>query len=459
MPKPCLLISSPRLERAFPRGVMQIASFLEANGCPTTVLPLAYILGKDQLDADLDMSPQDHVRVGDALTDAIQRIDPAIIGVSNSFTVDFPDCMETLTACRRIAPHALTVIGGPHVTFRDSEALASPDVDVVVRGEGEWTMLDLVRAVDKGKDLATVPGITFKRDGGLIRTPDRPLGDLAELPPIDFGLLPPEFLRTARVLAVSNRGCAFRCSYCVESAFWQKKRYHPVATVVDEMEMLPRRYGNHIGGFMESMLDARTGQLLDLCAEIERRGIQLPDRFYLHARADCINESGIAAIRRAGIRQINLGVESASTQVLKFMNRTITPDQVTAACRLLRANGISVHTYWIIGHPGDTPAESDISFRFLKFLFEHDLTQTAEAMIFQPYPGTRFFEAPEKYGVEILHYDWHRWLRFQKDPVYQLADFSASEISAAWQRFDHLIRTWSKLPNVNRRALKVVPVG
>ena len=457
MPNTCLLLSSPRLGRTFPRGVMSIASYLEAHGYPTTVLPLAYSLDPAPSSEGLTLEHEKQIEA--RLAAAVQRTHPTVVGIGNPYTLDFPDCLKILAICKRLDAGLTTVIGGPHVTFQDVECLQAPQVDVVVRGEGEWTMLDLMTALEQGRHLSSVAGISFRQDGQIVRTPARPLGDLGEFQPLNFGLLPADYMRQALVYGISSRGCAYRCSYCVERAFWQRWRPYPISRLVDEIETLAHQYDNQMLGFFESMIDTRTSPLFALCSALTERGLSLRPDFYLHVRADRITTDSVAAMRRAGIGQVDMGVESVSPRVLAMMDRTVTAEQVAAACRLLRAGGIKVHTYWIVGHPGDTPEESDNSFRFLKYLLEHDLTQTAEVMIFQPYPGTCFFEEPAKYGVEILHRDWSKWKRFRTHPPSQLTDFSADEIYAAWERFNHLLTTWQRLPHLNRRAFAWAPVS
>ncbi len=387
MKKFCLLLASPRFPHHFPRGILEMAGFLEKNGCPTALLPLGYHLGG--IDLSEGLSPEQDALVEGLLRDALKETGASVVGISNSFSPDYPVCVKVLELCKRIDGRLVTVIGGPHVTFQDAEALLSPFVDVVVRGEGEWSMFELLCALKKGSDLAAIAGITLRLDGRIVRNPDRELGDLSEIPPIDFDLLPFNLVHTAQIYGISTRGCAYRCRYCVESAFWRKKRNYPVKRLVDEMEVLDRRFGNKVLGFFESMLDADSTQLFQLCDEIVSRGMRLAEQFVFHVRPDSVTQERIAAVRRAGMNWASMGVESASPRVLKMMNRrNLTRDLIIESCRILRAQGVHVHTYWIVGHPGDTREESEDSFAFLRYLIENELCQTAEAMIFQPYPGT-----------------------------------------------------------------------
>lgn len=453
MQSACLLLASPRYPRSFPRGIVEIAGFLGKNGCPTEVLPLAYPMG--DINAGQGFTPAQEVLIEDILRDTLQGTGASVIGIGNPYTLDNSNCIKILELCKRIDGRLITVIGGPHATFRDCECLSSPFVDVVVRGEGEWSMLDLLAALKNGADLGQVAGISFRREGRLIRTPDRALGDMADIPPLNFDLLPADFIRDSQIYGISSRGCAYRCSYCVESAFWRKKRNYPVKRLVDEMELLDKRFGYKIMGFFESMLDSDSSYLSLLCDEIGKRRMTLSENFNFHIRPDSVTVDRIETIRRAGMNRASMGVESVAPKVLKMMNRAnLNRECIIEACRILREKGMHVHTYWIVGHPGDTPEAAEDSFQFLIYLIENDLCQSAEAMIFQPYPGTCFYEDPQRYGVEILESNWDRWDRFDSRPISQLADFRAEDIHAAWRKMDYYLHTWQRFSALGSIDLK-----
>ena len=204
-------------------------------------------------------------------------------GVSNQFTADYPTCIEILKICKQLNENVTTVIGGVHVTFLDTDCLKLPYVDIVVRGEGEWTLLDLISALEsKTSDLQNIKGITFKQNGKIIRNPDRPLGNLDEIPPLNFSLLPHEFVQNIFVHGMLNRGCDFNCSFCGESAFWKKRRSFPVRRIIEEMKILDQVYQNPMHAIDDSMLFIGSKQFLDLSSEIQKQRIKLQPDFYIH---------------------------------------------------------------------------------------------------------------------------------------------------------------------------------
>jgi anaerobic magnesium-protoporphyrin IX monomethyl ester cyclase len=441
----CLLVSPPDIGSTVPRGILELGSFLNKNGCSTALLPLSH--HTDSTTDDLygtDALPH-WQRIRSILRDALASLKPSIVGVSNQFTMHYPHCLEILKICKEEAENVVTVIGGPHVTFQDRECLQSPWVDAVVRGEGEWTMLELVSAIRAKRDLQTVNGITLRVEGKIVRTPERHLGDLRELPPVDFDLFPSGFLKRSSLYGMLNRGCVYKCSYCVERIFWKRMRSFPVERLIDEMKRLERTYATQMTALDESMLFIGSDRLLALCSAIESERISVPRDFYVMSRVDTVTDVGIAALRRANVKSVWVGIESASEKVRRKMNKIMTSDQIMRGCERMRDAGFEIGTFWIIGHPGDNPHEAQYSLDTLQTMFAKGLTTYMDIALFVPYPGTEFFAHPREHGVQILTYDWSKWRRYTHQPVCQLDDFSAEEILAAFGRGFRIARLQSVL--------------
>ena len=409
---------------------MSIATFLRQNDISIQIVPLAFHLGFNK-----NWSP-DELRA--VVLEQLKGRDPILVGVSNQFTGDFPVCLEILKTCKEYDGNFKTVIGGSHVSFLDAESLESPYVDIVVRGEGEWTMLDLVRTMEDRGDLQNVKGITFKLDNEVIRNPGRAPGDLSELPPLDFSLLPSEFVRDIFIHGMLSRGCDFKCNFCGESAFWGGRRLVPVSHVAEEMEVLDRAYDNPMSALDDSMEYIGSERFRELCDEIKKRGIRLHKNFYIMSRVDSFSEDDLKNLDGTGIGYVQLGIESASPKVLKMMNKKIDRQKIIDSCTKLKRQGIKAHGLWMIGHPGDNPDEAQYSLDTLEYLLKNDLMEKVDISVFTPCPGTDFFNNPEKYGIEMLTRDWSSWIQ----PIFyitnlfgggyqlvcQLKDFSADEI-------------------------------
>jgi radical SAM superfamily enzyme YgiQ (UPF0313 family) len=369
------------------------------------------------------------------VADAVTTLRPRAVGISVTFSFLYPRGLAIARCAKAAAPAVPVVIGGPHVTYWDRECLAeAPEIDVVVRGEGEWTALELLRAWEAGAGLADVLGITWRDPGGGIRrNPRRPLGDVRELAEVDFGLLPAAFAARMEISGLTSRGCTFRCRYCHEFRYWGGSvREHAVARVVGEMERVARDHGNVMAGIDDSMLNMQTPYFLELIDALARSP-WLPERFGFLTRVDTLSAEGLAAMVRAGMRGLSVGLESGSDKVLAAMNKGVTREQALAGLRLARDAGVNVSSFYIVGHPGDDAAESERTIDFVDRLFADQLTQWIDVALFTPYPGTPFFTSPDKHGVRILTLDWTRWRRTNR-PVAELDGYPASAIYLAYLR-------------------------
>ena len=284
-------------------------------------------------------------------------------------------------------------------------------------------------------------GVTYKFGREVRTNPPRPLGDIEEIPPLDYGLLPEGFVRNMGVSIVASRGCAFKCAYCNESRFWgQKVRRVSVERVVEEIKGLAEKYDNYAVGLEDSMFNMRSPYFFELMERL--KPLKLNPGFYLLSRVDSITEEGLKAMKAAGVNNLVLGIESMSPRVLKMMGKRIDPGKILSSLRMARRHGLIVGTFWIIGHPGDSPSEAERSLRAMDYLYGEELIQTSEVALFVPYPGTSIFERPDEFGVEILTYEWDRWGRFNTEPVCQLRDFSKEEIMEAWKKASMIVEKW-----------------
>ena len=421
----------------FPRGATAIASYLGAHGIPALVVPLSHYV-----------EPHTDTRRRDAIArelveDLLSTLRPRAVGLSVTFSHLYPAGLRLGRLVREIAgPELPIIIGGPHVTYWDRECLEeAPYIDVVVRGEGEWTALELLRALERGEPLDDIFGLTFRApDGSLRRTRNRKLGDVLELPPVDFDLLPRDFAGRMEVSGVTSRGCAYRCRFCHEFRFWggAVREYAP-ERIVDEMRRL-NGLGNRMLGIDDSMLSMQSEYFYRLCEHLSGTPY-LGDDFGFLTRVHTITPDGVRAMKRARIASVAVGLESGSEVVLKAMNKGVGLEETMAGLRYARDQGggdVRVSAFFIVGHPGDSPSESETTIRFADQLFADDLASYLDVAMFNPYPGTPFFIAPEKHGVEILTMDWERWRRTNR-PIAQLKDYPASGIYLSYLRMLELM--------------------
>ncbi|MFT4977217.1 MAG: radical SAM superfamily enzyme YgiQ (UPF0313 family)/tetratricopeptide (TPR) repeat protein [Myxococcota bacterium] len=409
-----------------PRGALHVASFLDAHGVPAVVLPLSDVVD------EAPGSPAERLAVRAAVHEAMASLRPRLVGISMTFSHLYPPGQRVAAAVAEAAPGVPVVVGGPHVTWVDRACLdETPAFDIVVRGEGEWTMLDLVRTLDVGGDLAKVQGITWRgADGTAHHNSARPTGALAELPPLRFDLLPETFCRRMQVHGMASRGCRHRCRFCAEHRFWRGSRFFDAAVVADEIRVLREDYDNLTVGIDDSMVNMADDYYFELCTALEAVG-PLRDGFALLTRVDTISQVGLRAAERAGVQTLVVGIESISEKVLLAMKKGFTADAVYAGLEQVARSPIDCGAFMLVGHPGDDRVESGKTLAFLGDIIERELVQVTNPAMFVPYPGTPFFHSPERNGVEILTPDFEQWSRNHR-PVAHLSNFRASEITLSY---------------------------
>lgn len=335
------------------------------------------------------------------------------------------------------------VFGGWHVSGEPSAAL-DPAIDVVVRGEGEEAMVELVAALASGERdaLHAIGGLAFRgADGELVLTPARRrLKKLTELPyPMRDGL-PLEryqfhqFLCTpvsrARTLSVqASRGCPYTCSFCQTPALWGAAwtRRTP-ADVVDEIEMLADRHAIDSLFFRDEEFTVRPRWVVEICDELVRRGLPSRVRWGAFCRADEMNEDLAHAMSAAGCVYGFLGLESGDSELRERIRKTYASEDAERALTAMRAHGILSHAGWIIGFPTDTRESLMRSFEWFRRL-PLDLLSIVFAT---PFGGTAFQDEVRAAGL-LASEDTD--LYTTKEPVVTVPGIPRDELRALPDRF------------------------
>ena len=300
----------------------------------------------------------------------------------------------------------LFVIGGPHPSILPLETLAFDEIDIVVIGEGEYTLLELADTIENKKDLKKVKGIVFKQKDKkgklkLIQTPLRPqIENLDALPFPARDLFPwklyPYYTSTVRRLPamhmMSSRGCAFKCTFCGSQSLWKCARSRSPKNIVDEMEHLIKNYGTKEIYLFDDTFNLDLKRCEDICDEILRRKINISIR--VHARVAPMTMHLLKKMKKAGIWMIYYGVESGNQEVLNDIKKGITLDQVRNAFKMTKEAGIQTFGFFMIGLPKDTRKTIQDTLNFALEIDPEIVTFT----VLVPYPGTEAYELAIKEG-------------------------------------------------------------
>ena len=435
-----------------PYGLLCVVSHTVNQGYPSRVMMMDHVIKEPFTGTTEEL---DRITC-DAIEAEIKSIKPRVFALGMPYTFQYKYMLRIMEMVKKMDPTILTLVGGAHTSVLDKNCFKDSDhIDVVVRGEGEETMVHLLKTFNQKKDFEEVPGITYRKNGEVLKTRRREFLDLSTMPMVDFKLLPKDFYENRGINISPNRGCEWTCRFCEEQIFWGNTvRSIPEERVAEEVKsILKNKYKYTFINLEDSMLDLRSDRFLRLAkklADIKNKRLG-----YCVTRVDSVSETGLEAARRMGLFAILFGVESASEIVLDSVNKGLTLEKVKNTLRLSRSKGIYNGTLWVVGLPKDTPQESQKSYDFLEMLYCEDLTDIAAISRLVPYPGTPIFGNPDLYKVKILHYDWERWVRFTKEGCCENEGFSNEQIHNSYEKIFTMART---MEFEKQKALKITDI-
>lgn len=297
----------------------------------------------------------------EAIVGEVKRFSPQIVMTGHAgSTPAHPVCGKMLAAIKRSCPNVITVYGGVYPTFHAEQILKSEDaIDVIVRGEGEAVVLELVEAIASGEPLHNVRGIAYRLSGKPALTPPSPSISNLDAFRIGWELIEnwDDYkcfgLGRAAIIQFS-RGCPNGCTYCGQREFWVKWRYRDPVKVVDEIEWL---YRTHNIRFL-SLADENPASIKSVwrrfLEEIASR--ELPVYFFTSIRTtDIVRDTDILHLyKQAGMQYILLGIESTEPEVLRAIKKGSTTRDDFEACRLLKQHGIFSIVANVVGLKDET---------------------------------------------------------------------------------------------------------
>ena len=314
---------------------------------------------------------------------------PRLVGISAATAVI--DSARALAArVKQADPRILVLLGGVHATLFPGEVLGTDEIDFAVHGEGELTAVELLAAVEAGREPDGIPGLAH-RSGGAVRVNARrpPIADLDSLPPAAYDLLPrglystPVSGRSDVTSMVTSRGCPYRCAFCdARVVHGRRYRAHSAERVVEEIRQLTGRFGIREVLFKDSefTLDrARTERFCDLLLSGGPRVA-----WTCSARVDRVDEALLRKMGAAGCRVIQFGVESADPAVIAALDKGITVEQVKEAFRTCRAAGIETVANLMVGTPRETAESIRSTMRLVREIRPDHLNVQRLVL----YPGT-----------------------------------------------------------------------
>ncbi|MDI6903480.1 MAG: radical SAM protein [Methanocellales archaeon] len=352
----------------------------------------------------------------------VNSLNPDVIGLSFN-TVGAYGGYQSVNLLKQANQDVPILVGGLHVSSLPNEALQKSHADVVVIGEGEATLCELLSLPDfSPSTLKKVKGVAFRQDDKTVMTEPRPfIQDLDTLPSPDRTLLDihsypgiPYVRRKPETNMMASRGCPHNCVFC--SHGWRTGRpYLRVRSpknVVDEMEKLVTDYKiREIYEYSDEFNSIPSWSLV-VCKEIKKRGLDFS--WKAQVRADNLPESLVKSMSETGCWLVLLGIESGNPETLNGIRKGVTMQQVIDACILFKKYGIKIMAYFMVfnmwEHNGvlyyETPEMCVNTYRFAKKLLQKRLIDYLAWSVATPFPGSELYEITKRYDLlKNVRYD------------------------------------------------------
>ena len=374
-----------------PLGLLYISAYLEANGFDNEVY-------------DATFSNLATLKVH------IERTRPSIIGIYTNLMTKLNVLKIIQFVKKDPALQGIKIIlGGPEVR-NHKEKFLEYGADVIVFGEGEDTMLDLVKAWSVGvePDLLSMQGIAFISDDGIMVMPDRVLiRDINQLPfpnrkKIDLQLYFNAWKQKhgfSMVNVNTMRGCPYSCKWCSRAVYGGSYRRRSPKLVVDEILWLQKNYRFDMIWFVDDVFTINHKWLHEFAAEIENRKVVVS--YEIITRSDRVNEEVLQLLKQSGCFRVWIGAESGSQKIIDAMDRRVKVEQVRETIKMVKTYGMEAGTFIMLGYPGEEESDIKETLHHLKYSNPDYYTIT----VAYPIKGTPLYSEVENIFTEELPWE------------------------------------------------------
>jgi anaerobic magnesium-protoporphyrin IX monomethyl ester cyclase len=388
-------------------GAAYIAGILDTHNYPVLIL-------------DLNIDNNDDF---DEIGHKLERYDFDIIGITGLITQY--DYIKRLTyLLKSLHPGKKIIIGGFIGSTVPELLLTRTKADVIVIGEGEVTIIELLQAIETGCDLSHVNGIAFNRDGSIVVTGKRDLiTDIDSIPFPAWDMFPiQQYMDTfaahynqERIMPIlTSRGCPFDCTFCYDS-FGKKTRYRSPENVVSEMKALKSKYNITRLIIYDETFTVNRKRAISICNLMIKENLNI--KWECSGRVNCIDEELLVILKAAGLTTILYGIESGSQKMLDVMRKGVTVEQSRRAIRMTKKAGVNMHTPLMLGFPGET--EQTIA-ESVNFFLRENIVGIAGTIYFPtPHPGSELWEYALSKGL----------IEDAEDYIMNLGDFTSLQIN------------------------------
>lgn len=419
--------------------LLVVAPGIRSNTPPLGLLYLAGQLERDGVSVAVRDFGMEKLSINQSLQ-AIRDTRPQVIGISAT-TPDIVAAEDFTKLIKAVYPDCAVVLGGPHPTLDPEGVLSQQGVDVVVRGEGEFSFSEFCRAWLGGRRTDfDILGVSYKVDGQQVHNDDRPMiANLDDAPLPARHLLPMSLYRNyGRVykrrpvqVMISSRGCPFRCIFCAHEIFGHRYRFNSAERMIEEVKILMTDYGAREILFREDNFTASKPRVYEFCDLLHKERIDLSWMALSHCNS--IDADLVGAMHEAGCWHMGLGVESGSPEIQRVLRKNLDLDVARRAFDTIQAAGIKTLAFFMIGNYCDT----DRTIQQTIDLACELNTDFAIFTITSPFPQTELFDRAVAEGL-IDNLDPsavcnNPSLFKQKHPVLRTPELTSAELER-WQK-------------------------
>jgi len=342
----------------------------------------------------------------------VKEFMPGFVGF-RGVTRDAPFMYDMVKNIRYLAPDAVLVGGGPHITAVKGKVLDEAPLDYAVYGEGEVTLPRLLDCIDRGEGFGEVEGLIFRDSGGNVTVnPPRPyIQNLDELPMPAWDLLDHEHYfamnyypdvpinlnaRREIVSIFTSRGCPYRCIYC-HNIFGKKFRARSPRNVVDEIEYLYNTFSIRQFDIRDDIFNLDKARVMTICDMILERGLELRFSFPNGLRADILDEEIILKMKSAGLYRLNYALETASPRLQKLIRKNIDLDKLKEMIHFTSTQGILTNLFVMLGFPTETREEMMMT---VDYCLDRDV-DFIHVFTVNPFDGNEMAELLKSEGYDL----------------------------------------------------------
>lgn len=376
----------------------------------------------------------------------MEEFEPDIVGAT-SVTMNFLTAQSILKKVKEIDPHVITIMGGPHVSFDWENTLKLyGHIDLIVIGEGEITLKELMPNIKNREKWREIRGIAFRDDhGNVVKTDKRPLmPNLYDLPLPARHLLPlSKYLALGFPVSITtSRGCPNQCIFCQgRRLLGLKPRFRKIEDVLIEIEYL-LSLGFYRINFADDFFTSKRERVIELCKKVKQKGLEFGWSAFV--RVDSIDRELLTIMKDAGCDTVSFGVESGNEEMLKRIKKRIKIEQVIEAAKMCKDVGMRCLASFIVGLPGENKETLKDTERLAKQLESIGIEYGYHLLA--PFPGTTIRERIEEYDLNILSNNWDDY--DANKPIVSTSYLSAEDIMDFIKRYEDNLK---KLERENKQ--------